>query len=78
MTEPGTISVHLKRKADEYRLLVSDDGVGQVASAPGSTGLGQRLTQSMAQQLGGSYEVQAAVGGRTCLVRFPVLRLTVG
>jgi len=73
--QPGTITVRLTCQGDEYRLLVTDDGVGQAASAPGSTGLGQRLIGSMAQQLGGRYEVRPGERGRTCVVRFPVPRL---
>ena len=72
---PGMITVRLTRKDNEYQLLVTDNGVGQAAAAPGSTGFGQRLIQSMAQQLGGSYEVQVGDGGRTCLVRFLALGL---
>ena len=68
---PGTITVGFTRSGQEFCLTVVDDGVGQSASAPGSTGLGQRLIQSMARQLGGGYEAQSHDSGRRCAIHFP-------
>ena len=67
---PGMITVRLTRKDNEYQLLVTHNGVGQAAAAPGSTGFGQRLIQSMAQQLGGSYEVQVEMAAGRVLSAF--------
>jgi two-component sensor histidine kinase len=68
---PGTITVRLT-KLGGYRLLVADDVVGRTGAALRSTGLGQKLIQSLVQPLGGSYEVHVEDSGRTCLVHFAV------
>lgn len=72
--QPGSIKVQLTRVDGEFRLMVADDGVGEAASTPGSSGLGQRLIQAMAQQLRGTYGAERRTDGRTCTVRFPASR----
>jgi two-component sensor histidine kinase len=71
---PGTILVELTRQKDEFRLLVADDGVGEPAATPQGSGLGRRLIQSMAQQLGGRFESEHTGNGTTCLLCFPELQ----
>ena len=67
----GSIKVQLTRVSDEFRLVVADDGVGESASTPDSSGLGQRLIQAMALQLQGSYVAERRADGRICTLRFP-------
>jgi two-component sensor histidine kinase len=67
---PGTIAVRFVQSGDSFRLSVSDDGVGQAKPSAESSGLGQRLVASFAQQLGGMSDVQVA-SGRTVVVTFP-------
>jgi two-component sensor histidine kinase len=70
----GQIRVAFSRDGDQYRMTVMDDGVGFDRSAPPKgTGLGQRIIRSLAQQLGGSLEINSREGGGTaCVVSFPV------
>jgi two-component sensor histidine kinase len=67
---PGRITVRFGRSGDHFRLSVSDDGVGQAKPLAESSGLGQRLVASFAQQLGGTYDVQVGAG-RTVAITFP-------
>jgi two-component sensor histidine kinase len=68
---PGTVAVSLQRAGEEYALEVADDGVGGTADAGSGSGLGVRLTQAMARQLGGTFSAESGDRGRTCRVRFP-------
>lgn len=67
---PGQVLVCLKHDGGTYRLLVSDDGIGQASPVQAARGLGQRLVRSMAQQLGGTYDAKASETGRTRMSRF--------
>jgi two-component system, sensor histidine kinase PdtaS len=67
---PGRITVRFGRKGGEFHLTVVDDGVGEAAPLPTSSGLGQRLVGSFVKQLRGSHELQIGAG-RTVQVRFP-------
>jgi two-component sensor histidine kinase len=68
---PGTILVQLTRQQAEFRLIVADDGVGELGAASQGTGLGRRLIHSMAQQLGGRFESEHTKDGTTCWLHFP-------
>jgi len=68
---PGTVTVRFVRDGKDFRLSVADDGVGAPAAPQDGTGLGQRLVRSLAQQLGGSFEMAARETGTVCSVRFP-------
>lgn len=69
---PGTIKVQITCFDDWCWLMVADDGVGQSQQVSENSGLGQRLIQSMAQQLGGSFTADVRDSGRTCTLRFPL------
>jgi len=63
----GTIAVTLKRFAGELRLTVADDGQGADPQRADS-GLGARLVDSFARQLGGQVErVSSSKGTSVCL-----------
>jgi two-component sensor histidine kinase len=58
----GTITVTMKRTSAELRLTVADDGQG-LDPRRGDSGLGGRLVDSFAQQLGGKIERKSDGGG---------------
>jgi two-component sensor histidine kinase len=58
---------------DEAHLTIADDGIGNSPRSTGSSGLGQRLVASFAQQLGGSLEVRTEKG-RMTIINFPAPR----
>jgi two-component sensor histidine kinase len=66
----GLITVSLGRCGDALRLTVADDGIGAASPSPTSSGLGQRLIGSFAQQLGGTFEVRSGQG-HSAVVTFP-------
>jgi len=67
----GTVRTRLSADADDYLLVVEDDGIGfDTAAAPIGTGAGQRLIRAMAQQLGGTLDIAGPPGTRYTL-RFP-------
>lgn len=71
----GTVGVTFRREADRFRLEVRDDGVGfDPERAPSQGGLGRRLVQSMAQQIGGTLTIAPDTGapGTIVSVSFPV------
>jgi two-component sensor histidine kinase len=71
----GTVGVTFRREADRFRLEVRDDGVGfDPERAPSQGGLGRRLVQSMAQQIGGTLAIAPDTGapGTIVTVSFPV------
>ena len=70
---PGTIQVTLRQMGDEAHLTIADDGIGNSPRSTGSSGLGQRLVASFAQQLGGSLEVRTEKG-RMTIINFPAPR----
>jgi two-component sensor histidine kinase len=53
----GTICVAFVRKQDEFRLTLSDDGVGTISVSSGAdgarSGIGRKLIKALAKQLGG-------------------------
>jgi chemotaxis protein methyltransferase CheR len=64
----GTVMIALKRESGELRLTVADDGRG-AAFHPTDSGLGSRLVESFAQQLGGRVERESGSQGTTvCLI----------
>ena len=67
---PGVITVQMKKDAGFFCLSAADNGAGEHSAAP-STGLGQRLVRSMAQQLQGRYEIIGTPQGTTCTLCFP-------
>lgn len=58
----GMISVRLRPERQQYRLTVADDGVGLPDAPPGS-GMGLRLIEVFARQLGGQVERQSGPDG---------------
>lgn len=59
----GAIRVTFRREDDSYLLRIADDGIGiDRACEPGGTGVGRRLIQAMASQLGGALEVSGPPG----------------
>jgi chemotaxis protein methyltransferase CheR len=67
----GTVIVALKRESGELRLTVADDGIG-AASQPSDPGLGGRLVEIFAQQLGGRVERVSGSQGTIVRVILPV------
>jgi chemotaxis protein methyltransferase CheR len=64
----GTVMVTLKRVPGELRLTVADDGKG-VDPRRANSGLGGRLVEGFAQQLGGQVERESGSQGTTvCLI----------
>ena len=67
----GKIDILLTTVGTEHVLTVRDDGIGNAAPFPDSTGLGQRLVDAMTKQLNGQYHVEKTDTGRICVIRFP-------
>ncbi len=67
------IEVALWLEGPLVRLAVSDNGIGQQPGAPAEQGLGLRLLDALARQLGGSLE-QTHDAGTTLTVTFPLVR----
>jgi two-component sensor histidine kinase len=65
----GTVMVTLKRTAGTLRLTVADDGQGLDPRA--DSGLGARLVDGFAQQLGGKVERNSDNQGTTVRLNFP-------
>ncbi len=66
----GSVKVMLKRVAAELRLTVVDDGQG-ISPRRADSGLGGRLVEGFAQQLGGRVERQSGELGTTVCIIFP-------
>ena len=67
----GTVMVALDRRPGALRLTVADDG-GGVDPQRADSGLGGRLVDSFAQQLGGVVERESGSRGTTVRLTFPV------
>jgi two-component system, sensor histidine kinase PdtaS len=64
----GTVTVVLKREPGELRLTVADDGKG-IDPRRADSGLGGRLVEGFAQQLGGQVQRESGSQGTTvCLI----------
>lgn len=68
--EEGTVTISLRRNGDDLITLeVADDGTNRASDRsdikPPSSGLGQRLIEGMASQLGGTIEIESKNGWRT-------------
>ena len=82
LRDGGTIFVSVEDANEgETTLRVRDNGVGRHAAAARkdkdsvpelstATGIGEKLMQGFARQLGGSYHVDSSDQGYTCLIRF--------
>jgi PAS domain S-box-containing protein len=66
----GTVLVTLKRAAGELRLTVSDDGKG-VDPGRADSGVGGRLIEGFAQQLGGQLKRESGNKGTTVCLTLP-------
>ena len=66
----GTVMVTLKRVPGELRLTVADDGKG-VDTRRADSGLGGRLVEGFAQQLGGQVERESSSQGTTVRLILP-------
>ena len=66
----GTVMVTLKRGSGQLRLTVADDGKG-VDPRRANSGLGGRLVEGFAQQLGGHVERESGTQGTTVRLIFP-------
>ncbi|MEZ5906078.1 MAG: histidine kinase dimerization/phosphoacceptor domain -containing protein [Geminicoccaceae bacterium] len=68
------VEVMLRVEGPMARLAVSDNGIGQAAGLPPDQGLGLRLLDALAGQLGGSIE-RFYEAGTTLVVTFPLVRV---
>lgn len=70
--EQGTISINLQRENGKLALVVADDGPGFAADAFAAreTGLGMRVLEGFARQLGGDFSIDGSKGTTARLV-FP-------
>jgi two-component sensor histidine kinase len=66
----GTVLVTLKRIPGELRLMVSDDGKG-VDPRRADSGLGGRLVETFARQLGGQVERESSNKGTNVCLTLP-------
>ena len=66
----GTVMVTLKRVPGELRLTIADDGKG-IDIRRADSGLGGRLVEGFAQQLGGQVERESSGQGTTVRLIFP-------
>ena len=64
----GVVEVVLRREDSVVKLVVSDDGIGCSADQP--TGLGSRLVQLLARQLGASIAQQGSASGYRIVLLF--------
>ena len=69
-TRVGTVTVTMKRTPAELRLTVADDGQG-LDTRRGDSGLGGRLVDGFAQQLGGKIERKSDSRGTTVNLILP-------
>ena len=67
----GTVTVTLKRARGELRLTIADDGQG-LDPRRGDSGLGGRLVDGFAQQLGGQIERKSDSQGTTVRLVLPL------
>jgi two-component sensor histidine kinase len=67
----GTVMVTLKRFPGELRLTVADDGKGIASHRRPDSGLGRRLVQGFAHQLGGEVERESGSKGTTVRLILP-------
>jgi two-component sensor histidine kinase len=67
----GKLDIRLTAVGTEHVLTVRDNGIGNAAPFPDSTGLGQRLVHAMTKQLNGQYYAERTDTGSICVVRFP-------
>lgn len=67
----GTVMVTLKRESGGLRLTVADDGIG-ADSQPSDSGLGGRLVESFAQQLGARVERMRTSQGTSVRLLLPL------
>lgn len=66
----GTVSVTFESRDGMQVLVIADDGPGMVAN-DNSTGLGRRLIDALAQQAGGTVEIDSGAKGTAYTVTFP-------
>jgi two-component sensor histidine kinase len=74
--DAGVIKVSFRTLDGESMLRISDNGKGlpENFAASQSTGLGMRVVNGTAQQLGGTLAFESGIGGTTFTVRFPATR----
>ena len=69
--QQGHVVVSYAESGPDWRLIVSDNGVGQSKPAEGAGrrgGLGMNIVQAVARQLGGEVEIISGPGGMTVMV----------
>ena len=73
----GTVFIDFQSRGHERILVVRDDGVGgDTTAAPRGTGLGRRMVQALAAQIGGTFTAKPGEDGvgTECVVRWPRTR----
>jgi len=75
----GNIVVHFQRAGEVYKLVIADDGIGRtseeesyVTTRPSPAGIGNRLMEMLAAQLGSNIEVEDRSPGTAIVVTIPV------
>ena len=75
--ESGRIEVQMAMRGDAATLIVADDGAGPPPgfTAAASTSLGLRISRTLAEQLGGSFDLGPRDGGgAVATLCFPIQR----
>jgi two-component sensor histidine kinase len=69
----GVITIDIRKKADSYILIYSDDGIGipEGITFERTESLGMQLIHGLVEQIGGSIELERK-GGTRYTIMFPV------
>lgn len=69
----GRVALNLRRKDQFLELSISDNGAGSASAPPRpGSGLGRMLMEAMADQLGGTIEIDQSEAGTTVWLAFPL------
>ncbi|GMN03831.1 sensor histidine kinase [Erythrobacter sp. MTPC3] len=69
--QTGRLSVSIANSAEGIKILFSDDGPGIDENARVDSGLGQRLTSALVQQMGGTIALDSGDGGTRYTIAIP-------
>lgn len=69
--QPGPIGIVLEQHRDSFRIIVSDNGVGQGGAVKG-TGFGMRMLGALVERLGGHLDMEDNLPGTRVIVTGPI------